>query len=247
MIAKPDSLWLNYTPGLRALRRWVSTHPHLYIPLRRLRNASTVVTRDTDLLIEGFPRSGNTWTEALIREAGNDKLLLAHHSHAAAHVKQAMKIGVPSIILYRKPDDAVASLLALYENRIEPQTGFVEYIQFYAATLSLRGPLVRFYSFEDVTERAGETVADIAQAFNLPLHAEGLSEGAVFARMDEKAGRLKRRNVALSKSRPGVNPNLSDDRRTKAEAAVRSEAAAQVRAEAHRIYGALTSDLGPAS
>lgn len=246
MIAKPDSFWLSKAPGIRALRRWVSTYPPLYIPLRKLRNASTVVTPETDLLIEGFPRSGNTWTEALVREAGQDKLSLAHHSHAAAHVKRAMKIGVPSIILYRNPDDAVASLLALYENKIDAQTGFLEYIQFYAATLSLRGTLVRFYSFEDVTKRSGEVVADIAKAFNLPLDADGLTDGAVFARMDDKAQRLKRRNTGLSKSRPGVNPNLSDVRRIKAEAAVQSNCAAKVRAEAFKIYKALHSDLGSA-
>lgn len=238
-----DTFWLSKNPMLRAIRRWVSIYPDLYIPLRKLRRADTVVTQHTDLLIEGFPRSGNTWTEALLREASQDTLALAHHAHAAAHVKRAIKLGVPSIVLFRDPDDAVASLLALYENQLDARGAFLEYVRFYQAIWPLRGPLVRFYSFTDVTQCSAAAVADMSLAFHLAVSADALTDAAVFARMDEKAARLKRRRTEHSKSRPDIDPNSGNDRRDYARRAILSEKAADARAAASQIYGKMTSDL----
>lgn len=246
MIDPIDTFWLSKNPLLRLLRRWASIYPSVYIPFRRLRKADTVVRRDSGLLIEGFPRSGNTWTEALIREAGEDRLELAHHAHAAAHVMLAQSFQVPSLILFRDPDDAVTSLLALYENQLDARGAFLEYVRFYRAIWPLRGKLVRFYSFEDVTQRSAQSVDDLADHFDLPLSSKGLTDDAVFARMDAKALRLKRRNSGLSKSRPDIDPNLSNDRKDFAKAAIQTQKAAKARDAAYKIYAQMHSDLGGA-
>lgn len=247
MTQQVDTFWLSKNPALRALRRWISIYPRLYIPLRRMRMADTVVEPSSDLLIEGFPRSGNTWTEALIREAGHDALTLAHHAHAAAHVMLARQIGVPSMILFRDPDDAVVSLLALYENQLDARGAFLEYIRFYEAVWPLRGPHVRFYNFTDVTAQSTATVGDLATAFELNLKADGLdkedAKARVFKRMDEKALRLKRRRTEHSKARPDVAPVKDNSRKAFAREAIEAPRATAARAAAHRIYAQMRSDL----
>ena len=247
MIEQVDSFWLSKNPLLRRIRRWVSIYPALYIPLRRKRRPDTVVTAASHLVIEGFPRSGNTWTEALIREAGSDALNLAHHAHAAAHVKRALQLSVPSMIIFRDPDDAVASLLALYENQLDADGAFREYVRFYGAVWPLRGGDVRFYSFEDVTQRKDEVIANLAAAFDLPLGPGPVDETAVFARMDEKALQLKRRNTDLSKSRPDIDLELGEDRKAYAQNAIKAQKAAKSRAQARKVFAELQSDLGAGS
>ena len=228
----------------RTMRRWLSTVPAVYLPLRRLRNSQTVVHPATDLLIEGYPRSANTWTEALIREASAHQLALAHHSHAAAHVMVARKLGVPSVVLFRDPDDAVASFLLLHDNMPDARGAFLDYAHFYKAAWPLRCDVVRFYSFEDVTKRADATIADLALAFDLQLSADGVTRESVFDRMDEKAARLLRRHSKQSKSRPDLDPTANCNMRSQVRGAVTSEHAATARAAAYAIYDTMHSDLG---
>lgn len=247
MIGPQDTFWLSKNPVLRLLRRWLSVYPAIYIPFRRILRAETVVQPSTALLIEGFPRTGNTWTEALVREAGPASLELAHHAHAAAHVLRAQQLGVPSMILYRAPDDAVTSLLALYENQLDAKGAYLEYSRFYNAVWPLRGDLVRFYSLEDVTERSAQTIEDLRAHFGLPLSATQITQDAIFARMDAKAERLQRRQSSHSKARPDIDPNLGDGRRDFAQAAIEDRKVAKARAKANKIFARMQSDLGSAT
>ncbi len=248
MMQQVDTFWLSKNPLMRAIRRQISIYPSIYIPLRRMRMSETVVHGGTDLLIEGFPRSGNTWTEALLREASGDRLDLAHHAHAAAHVKRALALGVPSMILFRDPDDAVTSLLALNENQLDARGAFLEYERFYKTVLPLRGrPMVRFYSLEDVTTRPTDVVKDVAEHFDMDLSPDELDsapgQARVFARMDEKALRLKRRRTEHSKSRPITFDMVETEQRGEARASLQEGKSAQARARAYAVYAQLRSDL----
>mgnify|MGYP006403226531 CR=1 FL=1 len=63
---------------IRRLRRIVFRSPTLYLPFRQLRRPGTTLTQDTELVIEGFPRSGNTWAEFSFRQAQVRSVKLAH-------------------------------------------------------------------------------------------------------------------------------------------------------------------------
>ena len=89
------------SPVARYLRRYFSKYQSIYLPVRRITHPDTVARPDSQLVIEGFPRSGNTWTEALIRAYAKDPVRLAHHSHAPAHVLYALKEKIPVLLLAR--------------------------------------------------------------------------------------------------------------------------------------------------
>jgi len=224
---------------IRAFRREVSVRPYLYIPLRLLRKPHTVVKRDTELVIEGFPRSGNTWTEAVIRHCAHEDIRLAHHSHAAAHVKHAVRLGVPTVVLFREPDAAVRSYLTLYDNDIDPRDGYLDYLRFYRATLPFKDRQVLFFSFEDTTERTTEMVRTMAEHFGLSLSWQDLEKERtrqdIVARMDAKAARLGRQG-GRSDSLPGRVNDRKKQLQLAAKQAIEAPDVQHLRKEARALY-----------
>ncbi|MCE5288727.1 MAG: hypothetical protein LLG14_05740 [Nocardiaceae bacterium] len=68
------------------------------------------VSHQTAIVIDGFPRSGNSFARAAFRQA-NPGLGIASHLHSPLLIKQAVKRALPTILLIRDPRDATASLV----------------------------------------------------------------------------------------------------------------------------------------
>lgn len=97
-------LWMTLgrtSAGLRAI--W------LYCKLFNKRNV--VVDPSTELVIEGYPRSANTYSVAVMWVSNGEDIKIAHHVHGSAQINKAVKLGIPAILLIRNPADTVASLL----------------------------------------------------------------------------------------------------------------------------------------
>lgn len=147
------------------VRSRISTVPAVYLPLARLRHWSSrarIVSIDTDIVIEGFPRSGNTFAvrSFLLSQPGPAKI--AHHLHAAAQVLWALDHHIPAIVLVRHPKDAIASLV-LRNPEISLAKAFDDYITFYRALLGKSGFVVA--EFEDVVTDFGEIICRVNKLF----------------------------------------------------------------------------------
>lgn len=61
----------------------ISHYPWLYFPIQRLRpqRRDLVVARDTEIVIEGYPRSANTFAVAAFLLAQGRPVKIAHHLH----------------------------------------------------------------------------------------------------------------------------------------------------------------------
>ncbi len=106
----------NYRFALPFFRLFKKRYP-------RLANSST------ELCIEGFPRSGNTYfVSALL--LWNSDTRIAHHSHLGSSVKYALKRGTPTVLLIRDPADCVASVLA-WDGLLTSAVALANYVQFY--------------------------------------------------------------------------------------------------------------------
>ena len=93
-------------------RVWLSSVPSLYLPFARIKYRSVpnrLVGRDTELVIEGFQRSGNTFAVFAFEMAQDRPIRSAHHLHASAQVSRAVKLGVPVLLLVRDPRDTIVS------------------------------------------------------------------------------------------------------------------------------------------
>jgi len=88
----------------------------------------TLLRKDAEICIEGFPRSGNSFFTVYFWWF-NSIHPIGHHLHVIAQIKRAVKYKIPCIILYRHPLDAVASLLVM-DRRLSLTVAIHSYIQF---------------------------------------------------------------------------------------------------------------------
>ena len=104
--------------------------PRLYLALARRRYGDRVLGPETDILIEGYPRSANTFAVAAFELAQERPVTVAHHLHVAAHVVAAVEAGVPVILLVRRPAEAIASVIARKPS-VAPELAARTYLRFY--------------------------------------------------------------------------------------------------------------------
>lgn len=121
----------------------------------------------TEICIEGFPRSGNSWFVSVF-QYWNKGVSVAHHSHLAGSLKYAIDRGCPAVVLIRKPEDAVASALA-WDGLLDVNVALMSYLSFYNSLWKERNRLV-VLKFEDVVSHPDRCIASInsrcSKAFN---------------------------------------------------------------------------------
>jgi hypothetical protein len=167
--APPDPGVLSRAGIRHALRRRFSTHPALYLPLMRRRHPGAVLDRDTQLVIDGFTRSAGTFAVVAFQLAQNDHVRVAHHLHAAAHLKAAAQRGVPAIVPIRRPEDTVLS--AIIREPFVPMKQFLKsYTAFYASILPYRDYQV-VATFEQVTTDFGQVIERLNTRFGTTFRA----------------------------------------------------------------------------
>lgn len=119
----------------RRLRDAAARVDPLYLALSRWRRPGFAIHDDTALVLDGFPRSANSWLEACFRTALGEDFPIAQHSHAAPQIREGVRRGLPVIVLVRPPLDAVSSLLIRDGDIFSPRLALDEYAAFSAAVL----------------------------------------------------------------------------------------------------------------
>jgi hypothetical protein len=152
-----------------ALVRHTRQNRFLFLPLlkfeRRLRGFENdiVIDRQTDVVIEGFFRSANTFAAYAFMQAQPEKISVAYHTHAPATIIQAVKWHMPTLVLIRRPADTITSL-ALKHPSTSIEQGYKDYIDFYSAI----APYASHYfiaTFNEVTNDFGSVMDQFNQRF----------------------------------------------------------------------------------
>ncbi len=87
------------------------------------------VSKKTELCIEGFPRSGNSYAVVAFKLA-NPEIKVGHHLHVPAQIKKACLLNIPCLVIIRNPLDAVSSFL-VFQSSINADIYLSTYIDFY--------------------------------------------------------------------------------------------------------------------
>jgi hypothetical protein len=149
----------------RRLRNFISKYPSIYLPLARGKlPEGYLVTPQTEIVIEGYPRSANSFAEAAFRVSQPEPVRMAHHAHAAAQVIAGIQWKIPTLVIFRDPEEAVRSLVMLRPHIYTAYDGYREYLTFYKTILPYRSQFV-LSSFQDTTKSFDRVMRRINQRF----------------------------------------------------------------------------------
>ena len=142
----------------RARERWYllldRTSPRVFCAWNRRFSERQVVDSTTDLVIEGYPSAANSLARETFAFSHGD-LKIASHLHAAAHVRRAIDLNIPTLVLIREPVGSIASIIARFpDERFDISRELCRYARFYSAMSNLIDGIVVF-SFENTTTNLG--------------------------------------------------------------------------------------------
>lgn len=154
------------------LKLCLSQYPFLFRYLYTFsKNKSHVVKkRNTDLVIEGFPRSANSFLCQTIKELTNKKIRIASHLHFPFQIECAVKENIPVILLIRNPRDAIASLV-LRDGNISVKLALFYYLVFHKRLLPYRNHIF-VVEFRVLTENINNVIININKkyGFQIPVN-----------------------------------------------------------------------------
>lgn len=119
-----------------AAKTAVARSPWLAPVASRARHHGVVLGPDTEIVIEGHPRSANSFSVVAVEVAQGQRTRIAHHTHAPGHVLAAVRKGVPAIALIRDPADAVLEHL-LVRPTLDPEQAVRAWTSFYRSVRSV--------------------------------------------------------------------------------------------------------------
>lgn len=180
----------------RLIRNELSTNYLIYKYFAE-RNGAQLLKENTDLVIEGFPRSANSFFEAALRYYFPNNLQYAHHCHARAHVEEAVQRGIPCVVLIRNPVDAIVSYLEESEKLSSPGVLFREYNIFYDKIEKLL-PRIMLISFETVRTNPAHAIGYVAHRMSFHVDSNELKRLDVDQLLDQVA--------QIAKERVGITP-----------------------------------------
>lgn len=121
LVAREPALWLFYQPYIF----WDKQKIKHSIPVRE-----RVVLPDTELVIDGFQGSANSFATVAFKQSQTQTVKLAHHMHSPAQIIQATKKNIPVLLTLREPQATVLSLTSRWPY-ISVTAGLRSYIAFY--------------------------------------------------------------------------------------------------------------------
>jgi hypothetical protein len=110
--------WLARTDAYVRFRRLLSATPKRFErpgPLAEWRRGQDwrhrkIAFPETELVIDGFPGSANSFVSSSLRDALGDEVDAVSHFHHTVQLKRAIAFGVPAVVVVREPLAAASSL-----------------------------------------------------------------------------------------------------------------------------------------
>jgi hypothetical protein len=227
---------------------YMGQYPRVFLPYARRRfgldydGMPLVIGAGTEAVIEGYPRSGNTFAVAAFRLAQKRPVQLAHHVHAPAQILEGLRLGLPVTVLIRRPEDAVLSYVIRAPMDVERALHM--YIRFYARVLPRRGDVV-IAPFSTVITDFDSIIVSMNKRFGTSfggfLHAKEnvrLAFESIEARGHRDAAR-QRRDYESGVARPSAT---RESLKAELRARYASDASRDLRSKADRLYRLFVGD-----
>jgi hypothetical protein len=233
---------------LYRVRYFVNAYPLLYMPMARFHHRYSedrIVDAETDLVIEAFGRTGTTFANFAFLSAQRRRVRTVHHTHAAAQVITATRMGVPTLVLVRKPEETALSHMARHQ--IPARPALVAWIRFHRRLMRFRERIV-FCRFEEMTRNFTPAIQRLNERFGTNFevwqHTKE-NEAEIFeqiksrnrGRFREDQDEQRRRSLALpTAEREALKQRLRRE--------LEAESLATLRARANALHVELVKDAG---
>lgn len=232
----------------RALRRgkyFTGDRPWL-LPLHmRLtpEGTSRAINDATDIVIEGFPRSGNTFAVFAFRQSQLAATNVASHIHHLAPLHVARRRELPLLIVARDPLPCLASYLVAAPHG-RPAGVLREYIHHHTGVLGFQRDAV-FATFDQVTEDFSAVIDRVNARFGTAF--DGFDHSAENEAVVFEAIESYHSDVHARKDPSRVVPRPDADRRAEAaqwRSLLTDPRHESLLAEAREIYATFASAAG---
>jgi hypothetical protein len=202
------------------------------------------VRSSTRLVIDGFPRAGNTFAVTAFRLSQREGVPVGHHTHMPAQILGAVRAGIPVLLVVREPEPTVLSLVVRLPYLSVGQA-LGSYWRFHEPLARVRDRIV-VGTFEEVTTDFGAVVGRVNERFGTTFDVfehtpENVRE--VMAVIEEGDARRYGEGESLERSiaRPSeVRERLKADLRS----AYRAPSLDRARARAERSYREMLNRVG---
>jgi hypothetical protein len=172
-VGRQGRAWLEMqNKGRRLLRhgKYALGHDPIFLPvLLRLTplGISRQITDFTELVVEGFPRSGNTFTVFALQNAARNQLRLCSHVHHPSQVKLAVERGLPTVLVVREPIATLSSYLT-YGQHGRPGDVLKEYYSYHRELIPY-ADRVLIVDFDEITSNMPAIVDRINLRFSMDI------------------------------------------------------------------------------
>jgi hypothetical protein len=235
-----DDAKLAARRGAFEVKTIVARYPALALPIARRRHGEPVDPA-TEIVIEGFPRSGTSFAVAAFRRAQGRPVEIACHVHAPAQILEGVRRSLPVLLVVREPEATTVSF-AIRNPHLTLRQALRAYLRFHEPLAPLRNRIV-VGRFDEVTKDLGTVIDRVNERFGTSFarfEQTPESVDAVFAEIDEDyAKRLSGESFERAVARPSEH---RDALKPRLEAAYRAPDLASLRSRAERAFARLTAD-----
>jgi len=173
--------------------------------LNKYRNGGNILSTQTELCVEGFQRSGNSYFINFFKMVNTD-VKVAHHYHSGAQIVKAVQQNVPTVLLIREPKDAIASLIT-WDKRLTIGVAISCYIQFYKRVLPVKKNCL-VIQFSTLIKGIDPVILNINQHFGTSFSTTNFSK-------EHHAELLKKGELKHKDLRTSPYPNKLKSRQNK--------------------------------
>ncbi|HBL14166.1 MAG TPA: hypothetical protein DD379_22805 [Cyanobacteria bacterium UBA11162] len=148
---------------------WFLYQPYIWHGQRKLKAAGVspqerIVSSATQLVIDGFPGSANSFAALAFKRSQKQYINLAHHLHSPSQILQAIEREIPVLLTIREPVGAILSI-ASRRPYITATQGLHTYIGFYSKLKPYSSHYV-ISTFEQSTQHLDRMIARVNSVFN---------------------------------------------------------------------------------
>lgn len=193
----------------------------LYSAILRLRNAKlyrNLANNKSQLVIEAFPRSANTFLFHAVSLSSLRPILIAHHLHDVIQIDRGIELGIPVVVAVRDPVSAFVSY-RMKSPHLSVSVMHSIYTSFYKRVLD-RSDNILLVRYEDVIHKTDEVVGEILDRLGVQA-AQRRHVGAetIFSAIDEAKSKREK-----TKPSPGSQFSTTVARPTAEKDALRAQA-----------------------